>query len=48
MSEGNGEETLRNESGKFLVGPAAILAFEGEMRKIRTMQAEALAGYHEV
>lgn len=33
---------------EFLVGGEALVTFEGEVRKLRTMQAEALAGYHEV
>lgn len=34
--------------GRYVVGQKALDIFEGEVRKLRTMQAEALAGYHEV
>lgn len=30
------------------MGPEGVAKFEAEVRKLRTMQAEALAGYHEV
>lgn len=33
---------------EYLVSGKALSVFEGEVRKLRTMQAEALAGYHEV
>ena len=32
----------------YVVGGELLSAFEGEVRKLRAMQAEALAGYHEV
>lgn len=32
----------------YLVGAEILATFEGEVRKLRTMQAEAHAGYHEV
>lgn len=32
----------------YLVGAEMLATFEGEVRKLRTMQAEAHAGYHEV
>ena len=37
-----------DERKEYLVGSEALSVFEGEVRKLRTMQAEALAGYHEV
>lgn len=33
---------------EFMVGREAVSRFEGEVRGLRTMQAEALAVYHEV
>lgn len=36
------------ERKEYLVSAEALSVFEGEVRKLRTMQAEALAGYHEV
>lgn len=32
----------------YLVSSETLSTFEGEVRTLRTMQAEALAGYHEV
>lgn len=37
-----------DERKEYLVSGKALSVFEGEVRKLRTMQAEALAGYHEV
>ena len=37
-----------DERKEYLVSGEALSVFEGEVRKLRTMQAEALAGYHEV
>lgn len=50
-ADGEGEGASRDAfkpEEPYLVGSEALARFEDEVRKLRTMQAEALAGYHEV
>eukprot|EP00752_Nemacystus_decipiens_P018211 g16340.t1 len=55
--DGSGDGLEHEEGGReeedagpreYLVNAEALSVFEGEVRNLRTMQAEALAGYHEV
>lgn len=47
-AEGLDDFGSEDDDKEYIVGSKALSAFEGEVRKLRTMQAEALAGYHEV